>query len=176
MALIKDGLVVDDPFIDVTGEDSLPPAGALLIDSSQWFKHREALLDRDQPLGILLQSDEDPASIARDLDSFALVALVFPRFRDGRPYSHARLLRERYRFTGELRAVGDVLLEQLHYMHRAGFDAFELDSTRPLEDWQTAMSEISVWYQSTGDGRRTAQQLRRLRHATACPGAAAASL
>jgi uncharacterized protein (DUF934 family) len=175
MALVKDGRLVDDPFRDVTGEDRLPASGALLIDSSQWQDHREALVERNQPLGIKLHSDEQPANIVRDLDHFAMVALDFPVFRDGRPYSYARLLRERYGFTGELRAVGDVLLEQLHYMHRAGFNAFQLDSSQPLEDWQTAMRDISVWYQPTGDGRRTAVQLRRSRHKTPCSGAAWAS-
>ncbi|SVE02565.1 uncharacterized protein METZ01_LOCUS455419, partial [marine metagenome] len=80
--------------------------------------------------------------------------------RDGRAYSYARLLRERYKFTGELRAVGDVLLEQLHYMHRVGFNSFNLDSEQPLEEWKTAVGEFTVWYQPTADGRPTATELR----------------
>jgi uncharacterized protein (DUF934 family) len=84
----------------------------------------------------------------------------FPRFRDGRAYSYARLLRERYGFEGEIRAVGDVLMEQLMFMLRVGFDAFEISEQNPLEAYRTAVGEFSVWYQPTGDGRPTAVSLR----------------
>jgi uncharacterized protein (DUF934 family) len=69
-------------------------------------------------------------------------------------------LRERYGFAGEVRAVGQVLMEQLHFMLRSGFNAFELDSKDPLGQYQTAMADFSVWYQPTGDGRSTAIDLR----------------
>ena len=95
--------------------------------------------------------------------SFALVALDFPKFRDGRAYSYARLLRERYGFRGELRAVGEVLLEQLFFMLRTGFDAFEIQGPDPSGAYRTALADFSVWYQPTGDGRPTAIQLRRAR-------------
>ena len=160
MALIRNGSLATDPFIDATAHESLSDRGALLINLTQWQEHRGILLERCDPLGILLQSDEHPENIADDLDNFELVALDFPVFRDGRAYSYARLLRDRYGFTGELRAVGDVLLEQLHYMHRLGFNAFQLDSNQPVADWQTAAGEFSVWYQPTGDGRPTAMDLR----------------
>ena len=74
--------------------------------------------------------------------------------------SYARLLRERFGYDGELRAVGDVLLEQLAFMDRCGFDAYELKSESALEDWRIASSDMSVWYQPTGDGRKTVLQLR----------------
>ncbi len=89
-----------------------------------------------------------------------MIALEFPAFKDGRAYSHARLLRERFGFQGELRAVGDVLLEQLHFMQRVGFDAFEIDSADPLGDYQTAVADFSVWYQPATDSRPTAVDLR----------------
>ncbi len=87
----------------------------------------------------------------------------FPKFRDGRAYSYARLLRERYGFEGELRAVGDVLLEQLFFMLRTGFNAFELTAEDPLGAYRTALGDLSVFYQPTGDGRATALQLRHAR-------------
>lgn len=163
MALIKNGSLAKDPFIDATTLERFPDTGSLLINLKQWQQHRCMLLECGGPLGILLQSDEHPENIADDLDNFELVALDFPVFRDGRAYSYARLLRDRYEFTGELRAVGDVLLEQLHYMHRLGFNAFQLDSKQPLEDWQTAAGEFSVWYQPSGDGRPVAMDLRQQR-------------
>lgn len=163
MALIKDGSLIEDPFIDAIGltADQFPANGALLIDLTQWQAHRDILRQRRFPLGILLRCNEHPEKVADDLDNFALVALEFPVFRDGRAYSYARLLRNQYGFDGELRAVGDVLLEQLHYMHRVGFNAFQLDSQQPLRDWKTAASEFSVWYQPSSDGRTAAMDLRR---------------
>ena len=112
------------------------------------------------PLGVRLHSDQSPELIADDLKHFAVVALEFPKFRDGRAYSYARLLRERYGYEGELRAVGDVLLEQVFFMLRTGFDAFDIQGDDPLGAYRTALGEFSVWYQPTGDGRPTALQLR----------------
>jgi len=121
------------------------------------------LVARGAPLGIRLHSDQSPELIAADVQRFALIALEFPKFRDGRSYSYARLLRERYGFKGELRAVGEVLLEQLFFMLRVGFDAFDIQSADPLKDYRTALADFSVWYQPTADGRKTAMQLRRKR-------------
>jgi uncharacterized protein (DUF934 family) len=160
MALIKQGKLVEDPYARVADDDALPAAGAVLVSLKRWQDDREELLERDAPVGVQLKSDESPETIANDLDVIALVALEFPRFRDGRAYSYARILRERYRYQGEVRAVGDVLMEQLHFMLRTGFDAFEIDSEDPLREFETAMADFSVWYQPTGDGRPTAIQRR----------------
>ena len=160
MALLKHNAVIDDPFTDVSGQETIPPEGAVLVDLEQWQIHREQLLQRPDLVGVRLGSAEPPHMIASDLDSLALVALEFPVFRDGRAYSYARLLRERYRFRGEIRAVGDVLLEQLHFMERTGFDAFELESDDPLGDLQIASADFDVWYQPAADGRLSAMQLR----------------
>ncbi len=160
MALIKDGKLVTDTYVDASGLTTLPPTGAVLVTYDQWQAERAALLARGAPLGIRLHSDQAPELIAADLPHFALVALEFPKFRDGRAYSYARLLRERYGFTGELRAIGDVLLEQLFFMLRTGFNAFEVQGDDPLGQYRTALGDLSVWYQPTGDGRPTAMQLR----------------
>jgi uncharacterized protein (DUF934 family) len=160
VALIKNGELVTSSFADVSAAESVPPAGAVIVSLAQWQAQRDALLARGTPLGIRLHSDQAPQLIAEDLPHFALVALEFPKFRDGRAYSYARLLRERYGFKGELRAVGDVLLEQLFFMLRTGFDAFELESADPLGDYRTALADFSVWYQPAADGRPTAMQLR----------------
>jgi len=161
MSLIKDGRLVEDPFLNCTNMGKLPASGALIVSVEQWQDHWEKLVRRGDPVGVQLKSDEHPEIIADDLDSLAVVALEFPKFTDGRAYSYARLLRDRYGFTGELRAVGDVLLEQIHYMERVGFNSIEIDSNQPLEDFRTAATEFSVWYQPSGDGRRPAKELRR---------------
>lgn len=155
MALLKDGTICDDIYTDVSNTEELPAQGALIIGLSQWQAQRDALLARNEPLGIVLRSDEKPALIADDLAHFSVIALDFPTFRDGRAYSYARLLR-RMGWDGDLRAVGDVLLEQLHYMHRVGFNSFLVNSDDAVADWETACADLSIWYQPTGDGRMTA--------------------
>ena len=161
MALVKNGELVESSFIDVSGAEAIPATGPVIVSLAQWQAQRDALLARGAPLGIRLHSDQPPELIAVDLEHFAVVALEFPKFRDGRAYSYARLLRERYGYKGELRAVGEVLLEQLFFMLRTGFDTFDVVSEDPLRDWRTAVSDFSVWYQPTADGRPTAMQLRR---------------
>ena len=160
MALLKNNAVVEDPFTDVSGRETIPAQGAVLVNLDQWQEGREQLLERTDPVGVRLRSDQPPELIADDLESLALIALEFPVFRDGRAYSYARQLREQYRFGGELRAVGDVLLEQLHFMERTGFDAFQLQSDDPLGDMQIASADFDVWYQPAADGRKSAVQLR----------------
>jgi uncharacterized protein (DUF934 family) len=164
MALLKNGKPHADEFTDVSAStEPLGPdlaAGPLLVSLQQWQAHREALLQRGTPLGVILPSDEKPAALSADLQHFALIALDFPTFRDGRAYSSARILRQRYGYTGELRAVGDVLLEQLHFMHRVGFNSFALASDDAVAAWEIAANDISVWYQPTEDGRPTAIQQR----------------
>ncbi len=160
MALIKAGRLVHDAFVTVDDGAALPTAGAVIVSLQRWRSSREDLLRRDDPVGVRLRSDEPPELIGDGLKKLAVVALEFPAFRDGRAYSYARLLREKYAFRGELRAVGDVLLEQLHFMVRTGFDAFEIESEDPLGDFQVAAEDFSVWYQPTADGRRTAIELR----------------
>ena len=160
MALIKNNAVVDDPFINAAERGDIPTSGAVIVDLAQWQAHRDDLAARSDPVGVQLQAGQSPELIADDLPSLALVALVFPAFKDGRAYSYARLLRDKFGFAGEIRAVGDVLLEQLHFMERTGFDAFELDSDDPLRDLEIASSDFDVWYQPSSDGRKTAIQLR----------------
>jgi uncharacterized protein (DUF934 family) len=161
MALIKNGELAASAFVDASAADAIPPAGPIIVSLDQWKAQRAELLERGTPLGIRLRSDQPPELIAGDLQHFAAVALEFPKFRDGRAYSYARLLRERYGFKGELRAVGEVLLEQLFFMLRVGFDAFDVQGADPLKDYQTALGDFSVWYQPAADGRPTAMQLRR---------------
>lgn len=164
MALIKNGELVASSYVDVSAAESIPPTGPVIVSLAQWQAQRDALLARGAPLGIRLHSDQPPELIAADLPRFSVIALEFPKFRDGRAYSYARLLRERYGYKGELRAVGDVLLEQLFFMLRTGFDAFELTSQDPVGDYRTALADFSVWYQPAADGRPTAVQLRHRKH------------
>lgn len=185
MALIRNGQLVDDSYVDASTLDAVPPTGAVLVSLGQWQAGRDALLARGTPVGVKLHSDQHPQALAIDLAQLAVVALEFPKFRDGRPYTYARLLRERYRYTGELRAVGDVLQEQLCFMQRCGFDSFELRSLDPEKAWATVASDHSVFYQGTGASPRRASDLRKpgqapgigpAQYATSTPGGSNASL
>lgn len=160
MALVKNNELVRDEFAQVQDGGEIPAEGAVLVGLETWQAQRGLLLQRTSALGVRLRSDQSPELIAEDLPHLQLVALEFPAFRDGRAYSYARILRERYGFKGEVRAVGDVLMEQLHFMLRTGFDAFEIKGKDPLTEFRTAMRDFSVWYQPAADGRRTAVQLR----------------
>jgi uncharacterized protein (DUF934 family) len=160
VALLKHGKQVPDPWQRVPDDAPIPGEGPVLVDLPRWKAERDALLARGAPVGVCLRPGEEPAEIADDLGRLALVALDFPAFKDGRAYSSARVLREQLGYSGELRAVGDVLLEQLHFMDRVGFDAFEIDSDDPERDWRIAANDMTLWYQPTGDGRRTVLQLR----------------
>ncbi len=161
MALIKNGELADDSFVFVDDDAALPPNGAVIVGLALWQISREDLLQRSEAIGLMLKSDQPPELIGDGLQQLAVIALEFPAFRDGRAYSYARLLREKYDFRGELRAVGDVLLEQLHFMVRTGFDAFDIQSDDSLADFEVAAADFSVWYQPTADGRDTALELRR---------------
>lgn len=163
MALIIDGKLSTDPYAVVPEGSTLPPTGALLVSLEQWQTWRTELIERGTETGVRLASDQHPELLADDLDKLSLVALEFPSFRDGRAYSYARLLRDRYHYTGELRAVGDVQFDQLLHMQRVGFDAFELDSDDPVADYEDAIGEFSVVYQQAADERVPALRLRHIR-------------
>jgi uncharacterized protein (DUF934 family) len=163
MGLIRNGELVADPYTLATGLDPIPADCPVIVSLEQWQAAGGELGRRGQPLGIRLRSDQHPRLIAADLGHFALIALEFPRFRDGRAYTYARYLRERASFRGEVRAVGDVLQEQLGFMQRCGFDAFEVSAVDPVKAWAAVASDHSVWYQATGDARPRALDLRHRR-------------
>lgn len=158
--LVRNGALSDDTFVSLGAQDDLPAGVDVIVTLDRWLADRDRLTDRKGLLGVRLRSNESPELIAQDLEHFAVVALEFPAFRDGRAYSYARLLRERHGYGGEIRAVGDVLREQLHFMVRVGFDAFELASDDAERDFEIAQADFSVWYQPGADERETAVELR----------------
>ena len=165
MPIVKDGRVVEDAWQAVDDETPLPAGGPVLVSSTRWAAERDTLLARNAPLGVRLGAGEPAETIAEDIGRLQLIALPFPTFRDGRAFSTARILRERYGYAGELRAVGDVLRDQLLFMVRCGFDALEIDDADAAATWAVEMARFSVVYQPTADARRPAAALRRLRQA-----------
>ncbi|MGE0830422.1 MAG: DUF934 domain-containing protein, partial [Hyphomonadaceae bacterium] len=104
-------------------------AEAIVVSQARFLKERESLLERNGRVGVRVAPATDKVEdIAADAPRLALIEVLFPAYRDGRGYSAARLLRDRYGFTGDLRAVGDVLEDQIFYMLRCGFTSFEIKS------------------------------------------------
>jgi uncharacterized protein (DUF934 family) len=165
MPLIKDGRLAADMWIAVADDVALPATGPVIVSLERFRSERETLLERGEPLGVRLHSDQLAREIGDDAKHLAVIAIDFPSFRDGRAYSTARLLRERYGFAGELRAVGNVLRDQFLFMQRCGFDAFEVANETAVVDWRKAMAEFTVFYQAANDGRTPARTLRGLRRA-----------
>lgn len=160
MPIIKDGRLVDDPWVFVADGEPLPAVAPVIVSFARWQAEREALLARAGRLGVRLESRHLADAIGADAASLALIAIEFPTFRDGRGYSTARLLRERYCFTGELRACGDVLFDQLLFMHRCGFDSFDVADAATADAFAKAMGEFSNFYQTAADGRSPIGRLR----------------
>lgn len=160
MPLLRNGAVIGDRWRRLADDDPLPGSDAVIVTLARWRADR-ALAGRRGPLGLALKNSEPAQALADDLRYFELIALEFPKFTDGRAYSQARILRERLGFTGELRATGQVLLDQLLFMQRCGFDAFEIAKGEPVEAWKKATESFSVFYQPTGDGRHPVAALRR---------------
>lgn len=154
MALIRNGALVDDPYTHLDDDAVAPPTGAISVSWARWSSERDALGERADPVGVRLPNTLEPTEIAPDLASIALLTIPFPRFTDGRGYSLARLLRERYGFDGELRAVGNVLRDQLFYLRRCGFDAFVLEAGKDAEGALDAFGEFDVTYQPAADDAR----------------------
>ena len=129
MTLLKDGRAIADNWLEIDGEQPLPSAEAVIVSLPRWKADQTELLGRNIRLGIRLAGDEAAEDIADDLSRIDLIAIEFPKFTDGRGYSIARILRERYGFKGEIRAVGNVLRDQLAFMSRCGIDAGPLEKT-----------------------------------------------
>ncbi len=161
MPLLKNGAVIDDRWRRLADDDPLPGTDAVIVTLARLRVDR-MLAKRGGPLGLALKNNEPVQPLAGELHHFELIALEFPKFTDGRAYSQARLLRERLGFTGELRATGQVLPDQLLFMQRCGFDAFEIAKGAPIEAWKKAMESFSVFYQPAADGREPVSSLRRV--------------
>jgi len=127
------------------------PAGPVLVPLALWHHHRAELRVRLPDLGLWLESSQGPEEIGEDPNAFPVIALDFPQFVDGRSYSHARLLRERHGYRGQLRAIGEVLCDQLYYMCRCGFDAFCLREDQDLEVALRSLKAFSDSYQAAVD-------------------------
>ena len=160
MTLLKNGAVVEDPWVYQAGGTVVAADAPVIVSLEDWREQGDALRQRNTPLGIRLQSDQPPSLIADDLGLFGVVALEFPQFKDGRGFSYARSLRQRHKYHGEIRATGSILRDQFMFLDRCGIDALEVEDEAAAKDWLEAMAEFSVWMQPAADARKTALQRR----------------
>lgn len=160
MPLVKGMRIVTDNFTRIEDGAPIPNEGAVLVPAARFLADAQELTERHGPVGVIWPNDRHVAELAPYLDRVALVALVFPTFKDGRAYSQARLLRERYSYRGELRATGQVLRDQFVFLLRAGFDAFDVVKQSDALAFEEAAKRYSVFFQPTGDGRMTVARSR----------------
>ena len=167
MRLVKAGHVIDDPYVRVLDDAPIPADVPVLLPPARFLAEAAALAGRAAPTGVLWPNRRKAAELAPYLDRLALIALEFPKFKDGRAYSQARQLRETYGFRGELRATGDVLRDQFMFLLRAGFDAFEVKKDADVAAFSSEIARHTVFYQPTGDGRVAANWARHAQPASA---------
>lgn len=154
--LIKDGAIVENtwellakPEGDAAEVDV--PAGQVIVPLSVW-KVQQAQLSQRSDVGVWLDSDEVAEDIGDDANRFAVIGVNFPGFMDGRAFSTARILRERYGFKGELRAVGNFIRDQLCYLRRCGVNAFAFANPETdLEIALKSLNDFNEYYQASVD-------------------------
>ena len=160
MPLVENGTIVEDRYVRVGADDPIPERVPVIVPAARFLAEADALIGRDGSLGVLWPNSKRVAELKPWLGHLALIALEFPKFRDGRAYSQARLLREQYGYRGILRATGDVLRDQFMFMLRAGFDAFEVKKDADAAVFASEIARKTVFYQPTGDGRLPAPRAR----------------
>lgn len=167
MPLIKNGRPASDPWVFYADGAPLQPDIPAVVSLTRFLAERDALTAAAVDLGVRLEPGETPEALAGDLSRLGLIEIHFPAFTDGRGYTSARLLRQRYGYTGEIRAVGQVLRDQALFLLRAGINAFQVRDGETADDWLAAIAAVRSAYQPASDGRAPIWYLRRKRAAAA---------
>jgi uncharacterized protein (DUF934 family) len=149
--LLKDGNVIDNSWQLVDTDTDGLPQGDILVSTSQWHKQKNVLADRAGAVGVWIDSDEEIEAFADGIIDLPVIAINFPKFADGRGFSLARLLRERYGYSGEIRAIGEIIRDQLFLMQRCGFNAFVFDTELDLAEASKSLQDFSDAYQVAVD-------------------------
>ena len=162
MQIIKDKAIVNDDWqlVREIDETAPLPEGKVILPIAYWQANREALLKQNNEHAVWVDGDTETEVLLGDLEHFSIIALDFPAFKDGRSYSHARLLRERYNFKGELRGIGDILRDQIFFLYRCGINSFEVREDKDIEDALNAFNDFSVRYQAAADDAVPIYKLR----------------
>ena len=152
--LIKDGQVVDNPWSLLAKDVDLSTAlsdqsSHIIVPFALWQEYKDSLMESGKAVAVWVDSDDDPYELANDVIDLPLICLNFPVFRDGRAFSAAAILRERLNYQGEIRAIGDVLRDQLFYMKKCGINSFDLADAVKVEEALAGFNEFSTSYMST---------------------------
>jgi uncharacterized protein (DUF934 family) len=159
MPLLKNGHETEDAF-GMVADDAPLAAAPIIVSLKRYQAQRIALLEQPFALGVVLDTSENPEALGGDVHLLAVVALRFPLFKDGRVFSQARVVRTRMGYTGELRATGHFLIDQIAFLMRVGVDAFDLPPHISIADALAASHAITDVYQPASDHRRTIRELR----------------
>jgi len=159
MPLIKNGEEAENPWAYYSDADVAPEEGDIVVSFARLLLEDDTLKKHKGRLGVRVQGPDRVERLAPFLDQLSLIEIEFAAFRDGRGYSSARLLRERYHYKGELRAIGDVLHDQLYLMARCGFDAF-LTPKAGAAEYAEALARFKTVYQPAADGRNPVGRVR----------------
>lgn len=159
MRVIKNEQIVEDGWRLIADELAIP-AGDVIIPLDRWLSERANLSERGGKIGVVIDGAAKLEELAGNLKRFDLIALDFAKYGDGRCFSHARLLRERFGYSGELRAIGQVTKDFLFFMRRCGIDSFAVRDDKNIEDALKAFSEFSVKYQTAADQAPPIYRLR----------------
>jgi uncharacterized protein (DUF934 family) len=169
MPLIRNGRLAEDRYVRVLDDAPIPDGIPAIVPAARFLADAEEILRRDAPTGVEWPNNRKVEELEPYLGRLAVIVLAFPNFKDGRGYSQARLLRERYGFSGELRAGGQILRDQFLFLVRAGFDALEVAKPNDADAFAAALARYSVFYQEAGDDRVAAPRRRLARIAAAAP-------
>ena len=146
---------VEDPYTYVPDENHMP-RGDVIVSLQRFQTEGQRLLAEGRKVGVRIEPNEHVEELEPDLPNISVVALALPKFVHGQAYSSARILRERFRYHGEIRAVGDVLREQARFMVRCGVDAFQPADGASPDDWNHVIGRFRHVYQRAADGREPA--------------------
>jgi uncharacterized protein (DUF934 family) len=160
MPLLKQGKIVDDVWAFAEDGHELSPGGCITVSLGRFLSEHEQLLHRNRSIGVRLGPSDDPGLLAAHLERIHLVELVFPKYTDGRAFSQAQMLRRRFGYKSEIRAIGQVLRDQLRLMIRAGFDAMMIEEQDAEAVYEFSAHEFSEFYQAASDTRDTIFQKR----------------
>ena len=156
--LLIDGLIAPDQWQLITRDQAQElstaaaiPAGKVILPYTLWSSFQRELAPRQAEIGVWLDSHESAELIADSAATLPLIAIHFPAFMDGRGFSNARLLRERYGFTGELRAVGGFIRDQMTFLRRCGINAFVFEGEDSLEEIGNSLNDFTETYQAVID-------------------------
>ena len=146
--VILDGAIVDDAWVLVAALDAeISNVEKIIVPLKVWHAKPPTLSGK--VVGVWLDSADDPAALAGEINNLPIIAVNFPTFKDGRGYSTAYLLRTRYGYTGELRAIGDIQRDQLFYLQRVGFNAFAIHADKDIEAALNSLNDFSDVYQGS---------------------------